>query len=167
MSNNYEIRFAERKDVSLIKEFIMSIAEYEKMKSDVIASTASLEEWIFDKKIANVIFILEEGIEVGFALYFYNFSTFVGRAGLYLEDLFVKKEYRGKGYGRALFKKLAQIAKEEKLGRMEWVCLDWNKPSIDFYLSLGAKPMSDWTLYRLGVEEIKKVSELQIISKLN
>ncbi len=160
MSNNYEIRFAERKDVSLIKEFIMSIAEYEKMKSDVIASTASLEEWIFDKKIANVIFILEEGIEVGFALYFYNFSTFVGRAGLYLEDLFVKKEYRGKGYGGALFKKLAQIAKEEKLGRMEWVCLDWNKPSIAFYLSLGAKPMSDWTLYRLGVEEIKKISEL-------
>lgn len=160
MNNNYEIRYAERKDICLIKEFIMAIAEYEKMKNDVVASLDSLEEWIFDKKIANVIFILEDKKEVGFALYFYNFSTFAGRAGLYLEDLFVKKEYRGKGYGKALLKRLAKIAKDENLGRMEWVCLDWNKPSIDFYLSLGAKPMSDWTLYRLGVEEIKKVSEL-------
>ncbi len=158
--NNYEIRFAERKDLSLIKDFIMAIAEYEKMKNDVVASLDSLEEWIFDKKIANVIFISEDSKEVGFALYFYNFSTFVGRAGLYLEDLFVKKEYRGKGYGKALLKKLASIAYEDGLGRMEWVCLDWNKPSIDFYLSIGAKPMSDWTLYRLTEDEIKKVKDL-------
>lgn len=110
------------------------------------------------KKTAEVIFAIAEGDEVGFALFFHNFSTFVGRAGLYLEDIFVKKEYRKKGYGKALFKKLAEIALERNCGRMEWVCLDWNKPSIDFYLSLGAKPMNEWTLYRLTDKQLQDIS---------
>ncbi|MBQ2755765.1 MAG: GNAT family N-acetyltransferase, partial [Oscillospiraceae bacterium] len=106
-----------------------------------------------------VIFALEDGKEVGFAVFFHNFSTFLGRAGLYLEDLFVLPEYRGKGYGKALLKKLAQITVERGCGRLEWCCLDWNKPSIDFYLSLGAKPMDDWTIYRLTGDTLEKMAE--------
>ena len=106
-----------------------------------------------------MLFVCEEGKELGFALFFHNFSTFLGRAGIYLEDLFVLQEYRGKGYGKALLKKLAQIAVERGCGRLEWSCLDWNSPSIDFYRSLGAIPMDDWTTYRLTGETLKKLSE--------
>ncbi|MDO5479168.1 MAG: GNAT family N-acetyltransferase, partial [Clostridia bacterium] len=106
-----------------------------------------------------VIFALEDGKEVGFALFFHNFSTFLGRAGIYLEDLFVKPDFRGKGYGKGLLKKLAAIAKERGCGRLEWSCLDWNKPSIDFYLSLGAKVMDEWTVYRIAGETLNKFSE--------
>ena len=152
-------RNAQRNDVGLILQFIRELADYEKMLSEVVADEATLEEWIFDKQKAEVIFALEGEKEVGFALYFHNFSTFLGRAGIYLEDLYVKPEYRGKGYGKAILKKLASIAVERGCGRLEWWCLDWNKPSIDFYRSLGAKPMDDWTVYRIAGETLTNLAE--------
>ena len=145
-----QFRNATENDCALILEFIRGLAEYEKMSSDVVATEDLLREWIFEKQKAEVIFALEDGREVGFALFFHNFSTFVGRAGLYLEDLFVLPEYRKRGHGKALILELARIANERGCGRMEWSCLDWNQPSIDFYLSLGAKPMDEWTTYRLS-----------------
>lgn len=150
---------AQRNDVGLILQFIRELADYEKMLSEVVADEATLEEWIFDKQKAEVIFALEGEKEVGFALYFHNFSTFLGRAGIYLEDLYVKPEYRGKGYGKAILKKLASIAVERGCGRLEWWCLDWNKPSIDFYRSLGAEPMDDWTVYRIAGEALTNLAE--------
>ena len=143
------IRYATEADAGLILEFIRELATYEKMLDEVVATEELLKEWLFEKKSAEVIFAMEGDVEVGFALFFHNFSTFLGRAGLYLEDLFVKPEYRGKGYGKGLLRKLAQIAAERGCGRFEWSCLDWNQPSIDFYLSLDAKPMDEWTIYRL------------------
>ena len=157
--NTVSFRKAEREDVALILEFIKGLAAYEKMENEVVADEALLEEWIFDKQKAEVIFAVADGKEVGFALFFHNFSTFLGRAGLYLEDLFVKPEYRGKGYGKAILKKLAAIAVERGCGRLEWSCLDWNKPSIDFYRSLGAVPMEEWTVYRVTGETLKKLAE--------
>ena len=157
--NNIDFRYAEEKDTALILEFIKELAEYEHMSDEVIATEELLKEWIFEKKKAEVIFALEEGREVGFALFFHNFSTFLGRAGIYLEDLFVKPEYRGKGYGKGLLKKLARLALERGCGRLEWACLDWNKPSIDFYLSLEAQPMDEWTVYRLTGDTLRKMAE--------
>lgn len=154
-----QFRFANEDDLSLILEFIRDLAEYEKMLDEVIATEELLDEWIFDKKIAEVIFVLENEKEVGFALFFHNFSTFLGKAGIYLEDLYVKPQYRGKGYGKALIKKLASIAVERGCGRLEWSCLDWNKPSIDFYLSLGAEPMSDWTVFRVAGSTLENLAE--------
>ena len=129
------------------------------MLDEVVADAVTLEEWIFDKQKAEVIFALEGEKEIGFALYFHNFSTFLGRAGIYLEDLYVKPEYRGKGYGKAILKKLASIAVERGCGRLEWWCLDWNKSSIDFYLSLGAEPMSEWTIYRIAGETLTNLAK--------
>lgn len=149
MDTQVNFRFAKRQDVPLILKFIRELAEYEKMFDEVVADEAMLEEWLFDKEKAEVIFACLDDKEIGFALFFHNFSTFLGRAGLYLEDLYVLPEYRGNGYGKALLKKLAAIAIERQCGRLEWCCLDWNQPSIDFYLSLGAAPMSDWTTYRI------------------
>ena len=143
-------RNAEERDCGLILWFIKELAAYERMSGEVVATEALLKEWLFAKRSAEVIFACEDGKEVGFALFFHNFSTFVGRAGLYLEDLYVLPEYRNKGYGKALLKKLASIAVERNCGRMEWVCLDWNRPSIDFYRSLNAQPMDEWTIYRLA-----------------
>ena len=143
-------RQAEEKDAGLILYFIKQLAEYEHMSDEVVATEELLREWIFEKKKAEVIFALENGEAVGFALFFHNFSTFLGRAGIYLEDLFVLKEHRGKGYGKALLKKLAQTAVERGCGRLEWSCLDWNTPSIDVYLSLGARRMDDWAGYRMA-----------------
>ena len=159
MNAELNFRYAERNDVSLILKFIRELAAYEKMLDEVVADEATLEEWIFDKNKAEVIFACLDGKEIGFDLFFHNFSTFLGRAGLYLEDLYVSPEYRGKGYGRAILKKLASIAVERKCGRLEWWCLDWNKPSIDFYLSLGAEPMSDWTVYRIAGETLKNLAK--------
>ena len=153
------IRFAEREDIPKIFDFIKGIAEYEKMSDEVVATEATLEEWLFDRKIAEVIFAVENGKEVGFALFFHNFSTFVGRGGIYLEDLYVYPEHRGKGYGKALLKKLAAIAVERNCGRLEGCCLNWNKPSIDFYLSLGATPMTEWTTYRVAGDTLKSLAE--------
>lgn len=154
----FEYRFAEIKDVGLILAFIKALAEYEQMADVVIANEESLKEWLFEKKVAQVIFAIKDNQEVGFALYFYNFSTFLGKAGIYLEDLFVFPEFRGQGYGKGLLKQLAKIALERNLGRIEWVCLNWNKPSIDFYLSIGAKPLSDWATYRLSDKELENLA---------
>lgn len=150
-----DFRFAGKEDTPLILYFIKELASYEKMADQVVADEKTLKEWIFDRQKAEVVFVLEEGKEVGFALFFHNFSTFLGRAGLYLEDLFVLPEYRGRGYGKGLLKKLARIALERGCGRMEWWCLDWNRPSIDFYLSMGAEPMEDWTVYRLAGQTLR------------
>ncbi len=153
------IRFATEKDTNLILDFIKGLAEYEKMENEVVATPEILKEWIFEKQKAEVIFALDGGKEVGFALFFHNFSTFLGRSGIYLEDLFVLPEFRGKGHGKALLKELAKITVERGYGRLEWCCLDWNKPSIDFYLSLGAKPLDDWTIYRMTGDELKNFAE--------
>ncbi len=152
-------RYANEADTGLVLEFIKGIAAYEKMSDEVVATEELLHEWMFEKKLVEVIFAEAEQDTVGFALFFQNFSTFVGRAGLYLEDIFVKPEYRKKGYGKAIFQKLAQIAVERGCQRFEWVCLDWNQPSIDFYRSMGAVPMDQWTIYRLSGDGIKKAAE--------
>ena len=154
-----KFRQAQRADTGLILRFIRDLAAYERMEDQVVATEELLAEWIFDRRAAQVVFALEEGREVGFALYFHNFSTFLGRAGIYLEDLFVLPEYRGRGYGKALLAYLAAQARREGCGRLEWWCLDWNRPSIDFYKSLGAEPMEDWTVYRLAGETLDKLAE--------
>lgn len=152
-------RFATEKDTSLILYFIRELAEYEKMLDEVVATEDLLREWIFEKQKAEVLFAMEDGQEIGFALFLHNFSTFLGRAGVYLEDLYVKPEFRGKGYGKAILRKLAQITVERGCGRLEWSCLDWNQPSIDFYLSLGAKPMDEWTVYRVTGETLTELAK--------
>ena len=154
-----DIIFAERKDTEDILSFIKQLAEYEHLADEVVADAALLEHWLFDKKKAEVIFVVEEGEKVGFALFFHNFSTFLGRAGIYLEDLYVKPEYRGKGYGKALLQKLAAIAVERGCGRLEWACLNWNKPSIEFYKSMGAVPMNEWTVYRIAGDKLLETGE--------
>ena len=158
MNSDLTFRFAVPGDTALILSFIKKLAEYENMLELVTADEALLDEWIFKKQKAEVFFAVADGKEIGFALFFHNFSTFLGKAGIYLEDLFVLPEYRGKGCGKAILKKLAQIAVERGCGRLEWWCLDWNQPSIDFYTSLGAEPMSDWTVYRLSGETMEKLA---------
>ena len=150
-----EFRLATEQDAALILDFIKGLAAYEKMSDQVVATEELLREWIFEKQKAEVLFAMENGKEVGFALFFHNFSTFLGRAGIYLEDLFVLPEYRGRGHGKALIRALARIAVERGCGRLEWSCLDWNRPSIDFYLSLGAEPMDEWTVYRLTGDRLR------------
>ncbi len=152
-------RFAAAEDCGKILFFIRELASYEKMSDEVIATEELLREWLFEKHIAEVIFACADGKEIGFALFFHNYSTFLGRAGIYLEDLYILPEYRGKGYGKAMLKELARIAVERRCGRLEWWCLDWNQPSIDFYLSLGAEPMNDWTVYRITGDTLKKLAE--------
>ena len=152
-------RYANQADCGVILRFIRELAIYENMLDEVVATEELLREWIFEKKKAEVLFACVEGKEVGFALFFHNFSTFLGRAGLYLEDLLVLPEYRGRGYGKAILKRLARIAVERGCGRLEWACLDWNRPSIDFYLSLGAVPMEEWTTYRVTGETLQKLAE--------
>lgn len=154
-----KFRCANKDDLSLILFFIKQIAIYEKMLDEVVNNEKLIKEWVFDKKIAEVIFVLENDKEVGFALFFHNYSTFIGRGGIYLEDLYVLPEHRGKGYGKGLLKEVAKIAVARNCGRMEWCCLNWNKPSIDFYLSLGAKPMNEWTTYRLSGETLINVAK--------
>lgn len=159
MNNKSYFRYATESDVPLILDFIKKLADYEKMSDEVIATEDLLNEWLFEKNKAEVLFLVVEEKEVGFALFFHNFSTFLGRAGIYLEDLFVLEEHRKKGYGRAILRKLAQIARERGCGRLEWWCLDWNKSSIDFYRSLGAQPMEDWTVFRLSGSTLLQVAE--------
>ncbi len=156
--NGDTYRFATENDVATILEFIKALARYEKMSDDVVATEALLRYELFEKKHAEVLFATEAGKEVGFALFFHNFSTFLGRSGIYLEDLYVLPEYRGKGYGKGLIKHLAQLAIERGCGRLEWSCLDWNRPSIDFYLSLGAAQMNGWTTYRLTGDTFRDVA---------
>jgi len=151
---NISYRCAVPGDEGTILAFIKELAEYEKMSDQVIATEELLREWIFEKNKAEVIFAVIDGEEAGFALFFHNFSTFLGRAGIYLEDLYVRPEHRGKGCGKGLLRRLARIAVERGCGRLEWSCLDWNQPSIDFYLSLGAKAMDEWTVYRIAGDNL-------------
>ncbi|MDO5690057.1 MAG: GNAT family N-acetyltransferase [Tissierellia bacterium] len=151
-------REATREDCGLILEFIRELARYEKMEELVVASEELLEEWIFNKEKAEVLFGVVDGVEVGFCLFFHNFSTFLGRAGIYLEDLFIRPEYRGRGYGKAFLQRLAQITLERGCGRLEWWCLDWNEPSVKFYLSLGAEAMDEWTVYRFDGENLSNLA---------
>ncbi len=147
-------RPAERGDIELIMKFIRDLAEYEKLADQVVADAGVLADWLFEKRVAKVVFALCDGVEAGFALYFHNFSTFLGRAGIYLEDLYVRPEYRGRGLGLGLMRHLARECVQLGCGRLEWSCLDWNRPSIDFYLALGAVPQSEWTTYRLTGEAL-------------
>lgn len=159
MSGKLSFRYADSKDVPLILSFIKELAIYEKMLDQVVATEESLQESLFQKKQAEVIFAMVDNQEVGFALFFHNFSTFVGKSGLYLEDLFIKEAYRGKGYGKAFMRHLAQIAIERDCGRFEWCCLDWNQSSINFYLSIGAKAMDEWTTYRASGKALQSLAE--------
>lgn len=154
---NLKIREARIEDIPLILSFIKETAEYEKMLDDVTATEESLKEALFKNDRAKVIFAELDGKPMGYALYFYNFSTFTGKAGLYLEDIFVKKAARGTGIGKILFNSLVQIAKENGCITMDWACLDWNKPSIEFYKSLGSIPMDGWTGYRLTKDEMNSI----------
>jgi GNAT superfamily N-acetyltransferase len=156
---DFQIRPARVDDVPIILQLIRDLATYERAPEEVVATEAQLVDVLFgERPAAEVLLAFEKEAPVGFALYFYNFSTWLGRPGLYLEDLFVKPEKRGKGYGRALLVELAKIARDSGCGRMEWAVLDWNQPAIKFYRSLGATPMHEWTVFRLTREEIAKLA---------
>ncbi|SJZ94673.1 GNAT family N-acetyltransferase [Anaerorhabdus furcosa] len=158
---SFNIRIAKEEECSIIGQYIRNIAAYEKMSDQVIWTDEQLYNELFVEKNAYVVFGEEDGNIVGFALYFFNYSTFVGKKGLYVEDVFVLEEYRKKGYGKQFFKYLAQVAVDKNCGRMEWICLDWNQPSIDFYTKrLGATPMDEWTVYRLTEDKIKEVAAM-------
>lgn len=157
---SFTIRKAQPSDSKTIYNLIYQLAVYEKLENDVITTPEELQKQIFENNFAEVLIGEENGIPVSFALYFFNFSTFLGKPGLYLEDLFVEPDYRGKGYGKKLLIELAKIAKEKNCGRMEWSVLDWNTPSIEFYKSLGAKPMDEWTVFRLTKDAINNLSEM-------
>jgi GNAT superfamily N-acetyltransferase len=158
----FTIRSATAADVPIVLELIRALAEYERAPNDVVATEQILQETLFGiKPGAEVLLLFENQDAVGFALFFHNFSTWIGRPGLYLEDLFVRPEHRGKGYGRALLVELAKIARERNCGRMEWAVLDWNEPAIEFYRKLGAKPMDEWTVFRLTRDEIDSLANSQ------
>ena len=159
MADELTFRFAEEADAGTILSFIKALAEYEKLADQVVATEELLREWIFQKGKAEVLFAVKDSREIGFALFFHNFSTFLGRAGLYLEDLFILPEYRGRGYGRRFLSQLARIAVERGCGRLEWYCLDWNQPSIDFYRALPAQPMEDWTVYRVAGQALTDLAQ--------
>ncbi|EQF25843.1 acetyltransferase family protein [Clostridioides difficile CD160] len=157
--NELKFRYAVESDTHLILNFIKELASYENLLDEVVATEEILNECLFVKKKAEVLIGEYDNKAIGFALFFHNFSTFLGRAGIYLEDLYVKPEFRGKGYGKAFLKKLASIAIERGCGRLEWWCLDWNKPSIDFYISMGAEPMKDWTVYRIAGDTLNNLAK--------
>lgn len=162
---NFKIRKAGKEDISIVLEFIKELAEYEKMTDDVVATEEILEESLFTQKVAEVVFGEYNGEPVGFALFFHNFSTFIGRPGIYLEDIFIRPEARGKGFGKIMISYVAKVAKERNCGRLEWACLDWNTPSIEFYKSIGAIPMEEWTVYRAKEDTISKLAEGFTVSK--
>lgn len=154
----FKIRIAEEKDTPLILNFIKDLAVYEKMLDQVTATEDTLRESLFVRKVAEVVIAEHCGLPAGFALFFHNFSTFQGIHGIYLEDLYVKPEFRGLGYGKNLLAYLAQLAVERKCGRLVWSCLDWNEPSIRFYTGLGAEALDGWTTYRLSGETLEKLA---------
>jgi GNAT superfamily N-acetyltransferase len=156
---NVSIRTANERDVPLILDLIKGLAEYERLASEVTATEATLHESLFGPSPGAEVIIAEaDGQPAGFALFFHNFSTFVGKRGIYLEDLFVKPAWRGKGVGRQLLARLAQLAVERNCGRLEWAVLDWNEPAIHFYRGLGAKPMHDWTVFRLAGDTLHQLA---------
>ena len=158
--NDFSIRKADRGDVSLVLDFIKKLAEYERLSHEVVATEQELEKYLFgEEKVAEVVIGYHKETPVGFALYFYNFSTFLGKPGIYLEDLFVLEEQRGKGFGKAMLAYLAKLAIEKDCGRLEWAVLDWNEPSIEFYKSLGARLMNEWIVNRLAGDTLLKLSQ--------
>lgn len=156
--DDFKIRFAEEKDVPLILEFIRELADYEKLLNEVVATEEILRESLFERKMAEVIIGEYKKEPVAFALFFHNFSTFLGRPGIYLEDLYVKPEMRGKSIGKKMLSYLAKLCVERKCGRLEWWCLDWNTPSIEFYKKMGAIPMDEWTVYRVCGDALNKLA---------
>ena len=157
--NRCTIRPARPDEAGLVLDFIRKLAVYEKCPDDVVADEATLYHSLFEDHSAEVVFVEEEGTVVGFALFFHNFSTFVGRKGLYLEDLFILPEYRGRGYGKAVLKYLADVALERHCGRMEWICLDWNEPALEVYRSIGAIPLDEWTVQRMTETALRRFAE--------
>lgn len=153
--NELNFKFAKETDTDEILHFIHEIAKYEKMDDEVHATVENLKERIFKKHIADVFFICLDDKKIGFALYFYNFSTFVGKAGIHIEDVYIYPEYRGKGYGKKAFLKIINLAHDKGFERIEWTCLKWNEPSINFYKSLGAITMDEWHTFRLTKEKIE------------
>lgn len=157
--DNFIIRLANEKDIPIILGFIRELAEYEKMLDEVVATEELLKDSLFERKTAEVVIGEDNGKPVCFALFFHNFSTFLGRPGIYLEDIYVKPEARGKGFGKTILSYLAKLAIERKCGRLEWACLDWNEPSIRFYKQMGAVPMDDWTVYRVCGDSLANLAE--------
>ena len=159
LSARLAIRFAREDDIHLLLTFIRELADYERMLDEVVATEDLLREWLFQRRTAEALLAELDGRPVGFALFFHNFSTFLGRGGIYLEDLYVRPEARGRGVGKALLRVLAALARERGCGRLEWWCLDWNESSIAFYKSMGAEPMSDWTVYRVAGDALDRLAE--------
>ncbi len=157
--DDLKIRIASEADVALILSFIRELAEYEKLLDEIIATEELLREWLFEKRVAETLIGEIDGEPVAFALFFHNFSTFLGRGGIYLEDLYVRPHMRGKGIGKKMLKHLAALAVSRGCGRLEWWCLDWNKDSIAFYLSLGAEAMDDWTVYRIAGDALDALAK--------
>lgn len=158
-SESFNLRFADEKDIMIILNFIKELADYEKLLHEVVATEEILMDSLFIRKSAEVIIAEYKGEPVGFALFFHNFSTFLGRPGIYLEDLYIRPEVRGRGYGKIILSFLAKLAIERKCGRFEWWCIDWNQPSIDFYKSIGAVPMDEWTVFRVHNEALIKLAD--------
>jgi len=158
-SMKFKIRLAEESDTGLILQFIKGLAEYEKLSHEVVATEKKLRKTLFEQKMAEVIIGEYNGMPVGFALFFHNYSTFLGQAGIYLEDLFIIPDMRGRGFGKKMLSHLAKLAVERDCGRLEWACLDWNEPSICFYKGLGAKALDDWTVYRVTGETLKGMAK--------
>jgi Sortase and related acyltransferases len=158
MNYDFTIRFAKEEDIPNILGFIKELATYENLLDQVVATEEILKEWLFNKKSSEVLIGELNGKPVGYALFFHSFSTFLGRTGIYLEDLYISPNQRGKGFGKSLLTYLANLTVERGCGRLEWCCLDWNEPSIKFYKSLGAKPLEDWTMYRVDGDALKKLA---------
>lgn len=152
----FNIRPARPDEAGVVLDLIKQLAVYERCENDVFADEAAIHQSLFVERSAEVVLAEEDGSVVGFGLFFHNFSTFVGKKGMYLEDLFVIPEKRGLGYGKALLKYVAKLAVERNCGRMEWICLDWNEPALKIYRSIGAVPMSDWTVQRLDEQRLKE-----------
>ena len=162
--NTLKIKKAKIKDVPLILSFIKELAEFEKLTHEVAANKKDLRENLFGtKKFAEVLIAFYDKDPAGMALFFHNYSTFAGKPGIYLEDLYVKPEFRGKGIGKSLLLKLIRIAGKRKCGRVEWAVLDWNESAIDFYSKLGAEPMNSWKIFRLTKDKIKKINNPQVV----
>lgn len=159
--NELNFKQADINDVDIIISYIKKIADYEKMSDQVQTKKEDVIEWMFNRKVTHCLLIKLDDTVIGFALYFFNYSTFVGKGGLYLEDLYIDEQYRHKGYGKKTFIQLAKIAQENNCGRMEWVCLKWNQPSIDFYKNLNAFTMDEWHTFRLTKDNIDKLANMK------
>lgn len=158
--NSLKIRDTNIDDCELIMSFINKMAVYEKMTDKVETNIDKLRKWVYEEKSARILIAEENGVAVGYCIYYYNYSSFVGKTGIFIEDVFIDQDKRGKGYGTAFFNIVAKIAQENDFGRIEWTCLNWNKPSIDFYLAMGAEQLNEWTIYRLNEEKIRKIAQI-------